>query len=419
MKTETIRALDSSVGSVLCSLFTLHRRLFGRIGEHGAEEARSHRILFVKLIEQGATVLAYDAIRKASDRVGPENVFFCVFEENREIVDLLGLIPVENVIVIRSGTLIPLLRDVWRAVRRVRRLRIDTTIDMEFLSRTSAILAYLMGARRRVGLHRFSEEAPYRGDLMTHRVLYNPFLHTARAYSLLIDALDADPGDVPLVKVPIGPLPKSPPAFVPQEAEVQRLRALLDEAAGGQVDRPIVLLNPSCGDLLPLRRWPVERFAELGRRILTDHASATLVITGTPSERAGARALCRSIDSPRAVNMAGRTSVRELLVLCDLADLMVTNDSGPGHFATLTSIDTIVLFGPAAPSQFGPLGDRSQALWAGLACSPCANVYNHRFSACNNNVCMQAISVDQVHERVRACLAGQRRGAAPTLEEGA
>lgn len=407
MTKETIRALDRFAGTILCALLTLHRRLFEPSADLHSRSAPPRRILFIKLIEQGATVLAYDAIRKAVDRVGRENVFFCVFEENREILDLMDVIPAENVVVVRGGRLSVFMRDVWRAIRRIRRLRIDTTIDMEFLSRASAILAYLLGARRRVGLHRFSEEAPYRGDLMTHRVLYNPLVHTARAYSLLVDALDADPGDAPLVKVPVGPLPPAAPLFVPQASETQRIRALLDEVAGRSVERPIVLLNPNCSDLLPLRRWPTERFIELARRILADHGTATLVITGAPSERADAEAICRTIDSPRAISLAGRTTLREVLVLYDLADLMVTNDSGPGHFASLTSIDTVVMFGPAAPSQFGPISGRSQVLWAGLACSPCANVYNHRFSTCTNNVCMQVISVDEVYERVQACLAAR------------
>jgi ADP-heptose:LPS heptosyltransferase len=415
LKKETIRALDLFFGSVLCALLTLHRRLFESNGDREAARAPSRRILFVKLIEQGATVLAYEAIRRATDRVGRENVFFCVFEENREILDLMDVIPAENVVVIRGGRLSVFLIDVLRAIRRIRAFRIDTTIDMEFLSRAPAILAYLMGARRRVGLHRFNEETPYRGDLMTHRVSYNPFVHTARAYSLLVDALDADPGDTPLVKTPVGPAPEPAPPFLPRPEETQRMQELLDEVAGRRVSPPIVLLNPNCGDLLPLRRWPTERFVELGWRILADHPAVTLVITGAPSERTAAEEVCRAIDSPRAISLAGRTTLREVLVLYGLCGVLVTNDSGPGHFASLTSINSIVLFGPGAPSQFGPIGERSQVLWAGLACSPCANAYNHRFSTCTNNVCMQAITVDEVYARVHACLTAGPR--APRAEQ--
>jgi len=87
--------------------------------------------------------------------------------------------------------------------------------------------------------------------------------------------------------------------------------------------------------------------------------------------------------------------------------VLVTNDCGPGHFASLTDVDSIVLFGPETPVVFGPLGPRSQAVTAGLACSPCMNVYNHRFSPCVHNACMHAISVDEVISRVHAALAAR------------
>ncbi len=407
MKKETIRALDSLLGSVLCSLLTLHRRAFERAADQQAARPPSRKILFIKLIEQGATVLAYDAIQRAAARVGRENVYFCVFAENREILDLMDVIPVENVWGVRSEQLRDFSRDVLQVVGQARRVGIDTTIDMEFFSRAAAIIAYMTGARRRVGLHRFNEEAPYRGDLMTHRLMYNPAIHTARAYSLLIDALDANPDDLPLLKIPIASDGQALPRFTPNPAETQRVQALLDEVAGRPVERPVIVLNPNCRDTLPLRRWPTERFVELGRRILAERGDATVVITGAPSERPAAEAVCRAIDSPRAVSLAGRTTLRDVLVLYDLADVMVTNDSGPGHFASLTSIDSIVMFGPGAPSQFGPIGGHSQVLWAGLACSPCATVYNHRFSTCTNNVCMQAITVEEVYARVCASLAAR------------
>jgi ADP-heptose:LPS heptosyltransferase len=404
---HAIRLLDRHLGRPLCALLTVHRRLFDTRAARAAARAPSNRILFVKLIEQGATVLAYDAIRRATDLVGRENVFFCVLVDNRPILDVMDMVPQENVLVIRDSGWLAFARDVWRAIGRARRARIDTTIDMEFLSRASAILTYLTGARRRVGLHRFREEGPYRGDLMTHRLAYNPFAHTARAYGLLVDALAADPDDVPLPKIDAGALPAPAPPFKPSAAETARVGALLEEVAGRPVRRPVIVLNPNASDMLPLRRWPSNHFAELGRRILADYPSAHVVVTGAAVERAAAADLCRAIDSPRVVNLAGRTTLRDVLILYTIADVLVTNDSGPGHFASLTGIDSIVLFGPGAPSQFGPIGERSHVLWAGLACSPCVNVYNHRFSACANNVCMQAIGVDQVFERVRACLSAR------------
>ena len=404
MKQEVIRRLDALLGSVLCLLLTMHRRLRG--GRPAEGEAR--KVVFIKLIEQGATVLASLAVRRAVERVGRAGVYFCVFEENRAILDLLDLVPPENIFAVRSTSLGAFARDVLAALRALRRAGVDTAVDLEFMARASAILAYLSGARRRVGLHRFTAEAPYRGDLLTHRVQYNPFLHTSQAYAMLLAALDCDPADTPLPKVVPPPVDPSPPRFVPLPAEVDRVRALVEGLAGRPLAGPVVVLNPNTGDLIPLRMWPAERFAELGRRVVAAYPSATVVITGLAGERAGAEAVCRAIGSDRAVCVAGATTLRDVVVLYTLADVLVASDSGPGHFASLTDIDAVVLFGPEAPQLFGPLGPRAHALWAGLACSPCVSPYNHRFSPCVRNACMDAHDVARVFAAVAECLAARR-----------
>src|ERR1700761_1599552 len=140
------------------------------------------------MIEQGATVLAYRALATAVAKVGAENVYFWVFEENRPILDLLKVIPEQNVIVIRTGSAMRLMFSMIGTLWRIRKMGVDATVDMEFYSRASAILAFLSGAKRRVGLHRFNSEGPYRGDLLTHRIQYNPYIHTAIQYHLLVEA---------------------------------------------------------------------------------------------------------------------------------------------------------------------------------------------------------------------------------------
>jgi ADP-heptose:LPS heptosyltransferase len=83
-----------------------------------------------------------------------------------------------------------------------------------------------------------------------------------------------------------------------------------------------------------------------------------------------------------------------------LAEVLVSNDSGPAHFATLTEVDVVVLFGPETPALFAATSPRTHVLWAGLACSPCINAFNDRVSPCTNNQCMQAITVEQVFAAV-------------------
>jgi len=408
---QTIRRLDALMGKALCYLLTRHRH---RVEPPLPGDQPIRSVVFLKLIEQGATVLAEPAIRAAVERVGAENVYFCVFPENRHILDLLGLIPKQNVLELRHDNVVVFARDALSAIRRLRTLKVDAVIDMEFMARAPAILAYLIGAPVRVGLHRFTAEAPYRGDLMTHRVQYSPYLHTSLAYLLLVEALDCDPADLPLLKVPADRPELDPPRFVATAAEQAEVRALLDAEAGRPTGR-LVLLNPNTGDLLPRRLWPIDRMVELGRRLLAEEPDITLVLTGAPSEREGALAVRERILAEldpslagRVVCMAGRTSLRQVFVLYTLGAVLVTNDSGPGHFASMTDIHNVVLFGPETPALFGPLGRNRHVLTARLACSPCVSPYNHRSSPCTDNLCMQAIQVAEVLGVVRQSLATAR-----------
>jgi ADP-heptose:LPS heptosyltransferase len=397
------------MGKAACFILTGHRRIVDMFLIRNATPPPTRKILFIKLIEQGATVLAYSAIGRAVQMVGRENVFFCVFEENWEILDILDVIPHDNIFAVRHNNFFIFLFDVARFLVNVRRLEIDATVDMEFFARASALLAYLTGARRRVGMHRYTSEAPYRGDLMTHRIQYNPYLHTAKTYNLLVEALKWNTHDVPLIKTPIDTVEEVIPEFIPREEETSHIKEMLRHRFGREIEGPLVLLNPNASDLIPIRKWPVEHFIGLGTLILSHQNTAMIAITGTLAEREAAEDICRKLGSSRVMNLAGETSLRSLMVLYTLSDVLVTNDSGPAHFASMTDIDTVVLYGPETPKLYGSRGNRFHAIQARLACSPCVNVFNHRFSPCTNNICLQMISPEEIYDKVLSCLQ-KRRG---------
>jgi ADP-heptose:LPS heptosyltransferase len=392
-------------------MLTLYRRLGDLLRRPPDDASPPRKILFIKLIELGANVQAYAAVRRAAELVGRDNIYFWVFEENRAILELLDVVPRENLLTIRSRGIVGFATDALRTLWRIRRLRVDAVIDMEFFARASAILAFLTGARRRVGLHRFTSVGPYRGDLMTHRVQHNPYTHVSMYYYLLVDALGAAADQWPIPKRRLPPQHLSTYRFVPTEVELRRLQSRLDQVAGFHVQRPIALLNPNASDIVPLRKWPSDRFLKVGQKLLEIYPQLTLVVTGSPAEQTAAEAFVQAVGSSRALSMAGKTTLRELMVLYSLSDVLVTNDSGPGQFASMTDIDALVLFGPETPQLWGPLGARAHVLWAGLACSPCINPLNFRFSPCKNPLCMSEISVAQVVAAVDKILEQRRREA--------
>jgi len=397
MEVTTMRRIDGWIGTPICALLTVLRRITDPLRRKGPEKAK--RILVVKLAEQGATVVAYSALRRATEMVGPENVFFAVFSENRFIVDQLNLIPAANIIEIRTHKgLFTLAFDLLRALIRCWREGPDTSVDFEYYARASAIVSYLSGARRRVGFHSFAGEASYRGDLMTHRLVFNPFLHAGQIFRFLVEAIDVPPETLPAMNTRRWK-DEQPPMIEPTEEEIEEVRAIVSQVTGRKAPR-LVLLNANTGDLLPLRRWQRSRYVELAHKILGHYPEVVIGLTGSPSEAAGAQELVDAIGSDRCVNFGGTTTLRQLLVLYFLAELMVTNDSGPAHYSALSPIDVITLFGPETPAAFGSLSPRSHLFWAGLPCSPCINAFNDRWSPCQDNLCMQGISVYAVFAKV-------------------
>ena len=244
---------------------------------------------------------------------------------------------------------------------------------------------------------------------MTHRLVFNPFLHAGQIFRLLVEAIDVSPEILPAMDTERWK-DEQPPLIQPTNQEMDEVEAIVSRVTG-RVDSPrIILLNANTGDLLPLRRWPRTRYVELARKLLDHYPNLVIGLTGSPSEAAGAQELVDAIDSDRCVNFGGTTTLRQLLVLYFQADVMVTNDSGPAHYSALSPIDVITLFGPETPAAFGSLSPRSHLFWAALPCSPCINAFNDRWSPCQDNLCMQRISVDDVFARVCEVFDGRAAG---------
>src|SRR5438270_11819228 len=221
---STLQHTDRWIGAPLCAILTFVRRIFDASGPPGSRRVR--RVLFIKFAAKGSNVLDYPAIRRATDMVGRENVYFIVFEDNRFILDVMEIIPEQNVITISTKSPFALAIGALRAALRARKIDIDAVIDMEFLTRFSAMLAFLTGAKSRVGFHTFFGDGPYRGDLMTHRLLYNPHLHTSQMFETMVEALTRDPAMLPTFDF-VPSLSQPLARFRPSMSEVAEITALL------------------------------------------------------------------------------------------------------------------------------------------------------------------------------------------------
>ncbi len=401
---NTMRAIDHWVGVPLCAIVSpviafidSVQNIFNR----GPQTPK--KLLFIELSEMGSAILVDPAMRNAQAR-GAE-LFFLIFESNRASLTLLNTVKPENIFTIDSSSLGGLIKDTLRFLVLARKHRIDTVIDLELFSRFTALLTGMCGARRRVGYHIFHGEGLWRGFMLTRKVHYNPHIHITKNFLSLIHAAFAHKIEVPFSKIEI------PDSEVRLEQAIinphildkvgERITKMAKEAHIDYTSEKnrLILINPNASDLLPQRRWAQQRFSELIQAIYQQYPNDLILITGSPAEFVYVEKVRAVANVKNALNFAGQVSFAELPPLYTLADVMVTNDSGPGHFSAVTPLRTVVLFGPETPALYGSIGN-SIAITANLACSPCVSAANHRKTPCHDNVCMQAITVPQVLDKV-------------------
>jgi len=98
--------------------------------------------------------------------------------------------------------------------------------------------------------------------------------------------------------------------------------------------------------------WPIERFAALADKILSQF-SAYIAVTGTAPE-AGIVERLKSLANVPLSNLAGQTSISERIALLRAARLVVSNDTGPGHIAAALGVPLVMIFGPSNPIRLFP-----------------------------------------------------------------
>lgn len=401
MKVGFMRLVDYLAGVPICFLLSILvsiERLFGL--RRARKEFRPKRILFIELSEMGSTILAYGAMKKARELFNAE-LYFMIFKENKESIELLDIVPKENVITIRSKSLFLFLIDTIMAIFKMRSRRIDTVIDLELFSRFTSVLSFFSGAKAIAGFYKYHMEGLYRGNFQTHKVEYNPHYHISQNFMALVYALKADVKEKPLLKRGIRKEEIDVAKVLSKQQDKAAIMKKLQKINPNiKLGSEIILLNPNASQLLPIRKWPLENFMELAESLL-GIKDAFLVITGTKSEEEDARAICEHVKNDRCIDFTGKTSFRELIDLYNVSKVLVTNDSGPAHFASLTSIKIVVLFGPETPKIYAPLSKNCECVYSDYACSPCVSAFNHRKTPCTRSRCLEAIKVQNVFDVVK------------------
>lgn len=393
MNIHTQRRIDAWVGPLLCGLVSLWDRFFGRAA-HPSQPV--HKVLVIMLSEMGSMVLAGPMFGHIQQRHPGAQIHILQLKRNQSVARLLGLAPESQLHGIDDSGLFSLLRDLVRVLWRLRRLQFDAVIDCELFSRISALLAYGCGARWRAGFTPHTQEGLYRGSFFNAAATYNPYRHISLQFMALVEALQSS--SMPRSKsmaMLAKPLDSGLRVHFSQDDMPNFTRRLRQDHPSFLSASKRILFYAG-GGLLPIRAWPASHYAALAKALCAQGHAVGII--GLPEDQALAQAIQAECAHPLCLNFVGYTENLEALTrLFFHSDLLVTNDGGPGHFASLTPIRTLMFFGPETSALYGPLTPRAVALESHLACSPCLTAYNHRATPCDgDNQCLKQISPDEV-----------------------
>jgi len=185
---------------------------------------------------------------------------------------------------------------------------------------------------------------------------------------------------------------------VSEDRKRKARRLLLEE--GGHIGEPSILLCPGSINSRA-KRWPTERYAALADRFIESGANVALI--GSPAELDISRQVCeRAVHQP--IMLTGKTTVGDATAIISIADVLITNDTGPAHIGAALNTPTVVIFGPTNPLTTYPFSQNAEIIRHPPECAPCMLrdcPIDHR--------CMTAITVDEVFERARAMMSRRLR----------
>ena len=341
-------------------------------------------VLIIKLSSIGDVVHSLPFLEVVKRHFPEAQIDWVVEEESSQIV--MGHAAIRRLIVSRRKAWIgklkqgvrfsPVFGEAARFLKELRRVEYDLIIDLQGLLK-SGILAGLARGKKKIGMSSAREGA---GLFLSERAVpvdYNQ--HAVDRYLQVARYLKCDcsawNGNIPV-----------------SAADMERIRRLVHGLGSGQ--GPLVAVNPIARWRTKL--WDAERFAILADR-LCNELSCCIVFTGGGRDRGIIQEIC-SMMANRSVNLAGRTTLKELACLYFLCRLVVTTDTGPMHIAAAMGCPVVALFGPTDPGRTGPYGPGHAVITADLECRPCFK------RNCDHVSCMKQITVDQCFETVRDML---------------
>jgi lipopolysaccharide heptosyltransferase II len=344
------------------------------------------KILIVKPSSLGDVVLSLPVLRSIKRHLPESEIYWWIDAGLAPLLegdpDLTGLLLFDR----RRWRQPSYWAELLRTTFWVRKQKFDWVLDLQGLAR-SGTFAWLANAGLTIGMDEPREGA---------RGFYD---HLIRRPSFRTHAVDWYLSLLPMLDVPaVLDLPWLParPAIA---AEIRR-KWPTDGARWLAIQPGARWVN---------KRWPIEHYVELLKRLADSALPHHFVILGSAEDRPLGEKLQEALPE-RCLNLTGQTSLLEMVEWIRLCDLMVTNDTGPMHIAAALGTPVVAIFGPTEPWRTGPYGQIEHALQLDLACAPCLRRTCRTANPC---ACLRDLPPASVFEAVRNRLKAQPRLAAP------
>ncbi len=388
MKVDTMRKIDRWAGVPLTFIYSIPLFLKDLINQVKKKKPDVSRTLFIELSEMGSAILVDPAMRKLRAAAHSE-LFFAIFDENSRSLEVLKTIREDHIFRMKSESFTGLVMDCFRFFFWCRKRKITCVLDLELFSRFTALLTGLSGSRYRVGFVTYHDEGMYRGNIINVPVRYNPHVHISINFINLVNSA-LGMHDTPYTTTPVEKeeikLFKAPV----ESDRVITVNQKIKDLYGQYESERIILFNVNASDLLPQRKWLPEYFIQVGIHLLNKYEDILILATGSAGEKNYVQNIVDTIGNSRCLNAAGFFEFLELIPLYTISTLLLTNDSGPAHFASVTDLKIFAIFGPETPALYGPLGN-AEVFYRGLPCSPCVSAANHRKTTCLTRPCVAGL----------------------------
>jgi heptosyltransferase II len=282
----------------------------------------------------------------------------------------------------------------------VQAIRRQSTFDVAILfpnSLRAALEAFCSGIRRRVG-YRGHWRAWLLNQMVRRRGKARPFEHQSLHYLRIAEDCGAEVSfDETSIRAEPFNAQRSPPA-VDSTSRVATFTAQLQKSdQRPPLDRqPLLALCPGA-EYGPAKRWLPERFAEVASSI-TAQTQAKWLLLGTQQDAAPGEIIANLLGDS-CVNRIAQTNLEQLIAELRPCRLLLTNDTGTMHLASLLGIPTVAIFGSTEPRLTAPVGKDHVILRHQVECSPCF------LRECPIDFrCMKAVRVEEVTAAVLSVL---------------